>query len=529
MTHAYSYDPLNPLTQMGASKNASAISNYAYTLGAAGNRTTVAELSGRTVNYAYDSLYRLTTEMVSADPHNNNGTASYTYDAVGNRKTLNTTTPPAGGMNYAYDADDRLAADQYDADGNTVNSLGTANIYDFENHMIAHGGVSIVYDGDGNRVSETVGVVTTQYLVDTQNPTGYAQVVDELQNGSVTKTYSYGLERVSQNWQLGTGNWQPSFYGYDGHGSVRQLTNSAGAVTDTYDYDAFGNLISSTGTTPNVYLFAGEAYDDALGLYYNRTRYLNTTTGRFWSADTDEGEDEDPLTLHKYLYANANPVDGVDPSGFQDNLAELGAEESMSITLDTMAFFQLGGLRTAKLGIGIEPIDPAAVQNNVLNVAVDTGHTFVYIRNLGVVTTMLSFGPGSQIGPNNIVQFLRGNLPGNAHWPLTGSTNTWEFPISTGQMNTAKQAISDFKAHVPNYTTTMQCTSAALSIATTAGVSLPSGVGPVIARESRTWRGHTVGVTLWHGDVANPYHLNKQMTEAQGAPTVVDTGTFPAP
>ena len=43
----------------------------------------------------------------------------------------------------------------------------------------------MVYDGDGNRVSETVGNVTTNYLVDTQNPTGYAQAVDELQNGAV--------------------------------------------------------------------------------------------------------------------------------------------------------------------------------------------------------------------------------------------------------------------------------------------------------------------------------------------------------
>jgi large repetitive protein len=79
-----------------------------------------------------------------------------------------------------------------------VNSGGTANTYDFENHLIQHGGVSIVYDGDGNRVSETIGGVTTNYLVDTQNPTGYAQVVDELQNGSVVKSYSYGLERISQ-------------------------------------------------------------------------------------------------------------------------------------------------------------------------------------------------------------------------------------------------------------------------------------------------------------------------------------------
>jgi hypothetical protein len=85
----------------------------------------------------------------------------------------------------------------------------------------------IVYDGDGNRVSETVGGVTTNYLVDTVNPTGYAQIVDELQGSTVTRRFSYGLERISET-QSSTTN----FYGYDGHGSVRQLTNSAGAVTD---------------------------------------------------------------------------------------------------------------------------------------------------------------------------------------------------------------------------------------------------------------------------------------------------------
>jgi RHS repeat-associated protein len=238
-------------------------------------------------------------------------------------------------MNYSYDADDRLAADQYDADGNTVDSGGTTNGYDFENHLISHGGVTIVYDGEGNRVSETVGGVTTNYLVDSVNPTGYAQVVDELQSGTVTRTSSYGMERISEN-QTISSTWTPSFYGYDGHGSVRQLTNSAGAVTDSYDYDAFGHLINSTGTTPNVYLFAGEAYDSALGLYYNRARYYNQQIGRFWSMDTYEGDSQQPISLHKYLYADANPVDGADPSGNQDSLAELGAEESMNMTLDAM-------------------------------------------------------------------------------------------------------------------------------------------------------------------------------------------------
>ena len=122
--------------------------------------------------YGYDSLYRLTSEAVSSDPHNQNGTTSYTYDAVGNRQQIliNGITANA----YTYDADDRLGTDTYDNDGNTVSSVGTANTYDFENHMVQHGFVTIVYDGDGNRVSETEGGVTTNYLVDTQNSTGYA-------------------------------------------------------------------------------------------------------------------------------------------------------------------------------------------------------------------------------------------------------------------------------------------------------------------------------------------------------------------
>jgi hypothetical protein len=114
---------------------------------------------------------------------------------------------------YTYDADDRLGSDQYDADGNTTNSGGTANTYDFENHMTQHGLVTLVYDGDGNRVSETVGGVTTNYLVDTQNPTGYAQVVDELQSGTVARTYSFGLERISETQTLNTA-LTTSFYGY---------------------------------------------------------------------------------------------------------------------------------------------------------------------------------------------------------------------------------------------------------------------------------------------------------------------------
>jgi RHS repeat-associated protein len=296
------------------------------------------------VTYGYDNLYRLTSETIANAAMN--GTVGYQYDAVGNRKQITSTLaaiPSAGLLNY--DANDRTTTDQYDANGNTVSQGGIADTYDFENHLIQHGYITYVYDGDGNRVAKGFGGVTTNYLVDTLNPTGYAQVLDELQNNTVARSYIWGLQLVSESQLVAAtppaSPWQTSWYGFDGHGSVRYLTNSTGVVTDTYDYDAFGNLINSTGRTANNYLFAGEQFDPDLGLYYNRARYLDVRAGRFWGMDTEEGDPQSPLSLHKYLYGSASPVNNVDPSGNDDfDMASIGVGESMSETLDNLAQIQ---------------------------------------------------------------------------------------------------------------------------------------------------------------------------------------------
>ena len=180
--------------------------------------------------------------------------------------------------------------------------------------MLTHGAVSMAYDGDGNRVSETAGGVTTKFLVDNLNPTGYSQVMDELVNGSVTRTYAYGLQRISEN-QLISGTWTPSFYGYDGHGNVRFLTSSAGSVGNTYQFDAFGMPFASTGTTANSYLYSGERWDSNLGLYHLRARYYNRATGRFGTMDPEPGKIFSPGSLHKYVCTQNNPVYWIDPTG----------------------------------------------------------------------------------------------------------------------------------------------------------------------------------------------------------------------
>jgi RHS repeat-associated protein len=420
---SYNYDQLNRLKQVSSQAQSSQLASYTYTLGAAGNRLTVAELSGRNVVYGYDSLYRLTSETVASDPHSKNGASSYTYDNVGNRLTLNTTLPPAGGMTYSYDVDDRLSSEQYDAEGNTTFSSGNFNNYDFENRLQNHAGaVSIFYDGDGNRFSETVGNLTTNYLVDTQNPTGYAQVVDELQSGTVTRTYSYGLERISETQPINS-TLTTSFYGYDGHGSVRFLTNSAGAVTDTYDYDAFGNLLSSTGNTPNTRLFAGEEYDAALGTYYNRARYYSPNNGRFLSMDTFEGDPGSPESLHKYLYAGGNPVDRRDPSGNDFDLGSTLAASAGGTTIFGLSVIQSaiviqavsGALVTASLtgfGAALEGKSPEQIEaatgnpyNIVLGALFAIGGSVAIASKLGAYTlALVSLGGGGSKAYNEYKQ-----------------------------------------------------------------------------------------------------------------------------
>ena len=322
LTSTFTYDALNRLTELSTPP----VADYKYTLGLTGNRTNATEQSGRTLQWSYDNIYRLTGETIAGDPSNNgadNGSATYTLDPVGNRTSATSTLSGIDPIAGSYNPNDQLSTESYDANGNVIATGGMSYTYDSENHMLTASGngkvVTMIYDAFGNRVAKTVNGVTTQYLVeDDVNPTGYPQVVEELVgpigSGVVTRQYTYGLQRISEN-QVINNTWIASFYGYDGGGSVRNLTNSAAAITDSYEYDAYGNLVNSTGTTPNAYMYRGEAFDSDLGLYYLRARWMNPLTGRFMSRDPEDGIPADPKTMHKYAYANGDPVDEADPSG----------------------------------------------------------------------------------------------------------------------------------------------------------------------------------------------------------------------
>jgi len=115
------------------------------------------------------------------------------------------------------------------------------------------------------------------------------------------------------------------YYLFNAHGDVVQLTDAAGTVTQTYDYDAFGNQKSENPADSNPFRYCGEYYDAETGTIYLRARYYDPSVGRFTSADVvnqvmrklSSGiEAPDPLSLNVYTYCHNNPIMFIDPSGY---------------------------------------------------------------------------------------------------------------------------------------------------------------------------------------------------------------------
>ncbi len=418
VVHSYAYDPLNRLTALSVSTLSSQIlRSYTYSLRASGHRQQVVEGNGRTTNYAYDEVYRLTSEAISGDPAGENGTVGYTLDKVGNRSARSSSVPSVSSAVNSFNSRDQLNSDTYDTNGNTTISSGVTNqdVYDFEDRLIVRqkpdgSTVNLAYDADGIRIQKTLLapdsslVATHTYLVEANNLTGYAQVVEEYQNttaGTTSLVYVYGSDlisvvRVDPNAQSST-----RYFAYDGLGNVRALTNESGVVTDTWDYDAYGNLLSRTGTTDNALLYRGERFDADLGLYYLRARYLNPDSGRFWSQDSYEGSGSDPMSLHKYLYAHANPVMFSDPSGHESLVSTMITGAVIGILAKTVVVayktnFFSQSYEGNLLREYIEAAGYGALGGAIAGKLLP--HFLVWGRSLGPILGFGRFGAGTAIG-----------------------------------------------------------------------------------------------------------------------------------
>ncbi len=122
-------------------------------------------------------------------------------------------------------------------------------------------------------------------------------------------TYTYGLGRISQS------NTATEYFLGDALGSVRQLTASNGNIALAKNYDPYGVVTTTNGTSQTSFGFIAAYQGDSTELIYLRARYYNPQDGRFQSRDTWEGNYNRPLSLNRWNYVEANPVNFIDPSG----------------------------------------------------------------------------------------------------------------------------------------------------------------------------------------------------------------------
>ncbi len=290
-----------------------------------------------TTTYAYDNASRLLNIEHLISPLNQIlESLSYTYDATGNRISMNRPSVnlpmPNAVSNTSYNSANQMLSFNdknitYDNNGNmtsVTNTCGTTTYtWDVRNRLMGIDGfntdcslltASFEYDALGRRIEKTINGETTQYLYDGLD------IVQEIKNGVVYANYirtlniDEPLARITQN--------AVRYYQTDALGSVIALTDENGVVKTTYAYDPFGNTTVSGEASDNPFQYTGRENDQPVlsgvegGLYYYRARYYSPELQRFISEDTLECERRKGKNL--YVYVNNNPLRFIDPYGLSE-------------------------------------------------------------------------------------------------------------------------------------------------------------------------------------------------------------------
>jgi RHS repeat-associated protein len=255
----YGYDSLN---QLISEVRSGYTASYSYDNN--GNRVT-RTVNGLTETYANDNADKLTGVTWAG------GSKTFTHDAQGRRTSMTRTGPNAGTTNYVWDNESRLVS---------INGQTTA---------------SYTYNGMDARVT----------AVDGQNRTfrrdGASVTSPVLSDGQAT--YTPGIsERRS-----GTSRFMHS-----GLKNAESRTVSSTAIESVRTYDAFGNVLSTAGSSwSGAFGYAGGFgyQEDPSGLKLLGHRYYDSETGRFISRDFIEAG------RNRYAYCDNNPLKRVDPNG----------------------------------------------------------------------------------------------------------------------------------------------------------------------------------------------------------------------
>ena len=109
------------------------------------------------------------------------------------------------------------------------------------------------------------------------------------------------------------------FYVRNAQNDIIALIDENGTEVVRYEYDAWGNPISTTGTLAgtigkrNPFRYRGYYWDEETGMYYLESRYYDPEIRQFISADSVVITSLAGTNL--YMYCGNNPVNMADPSG----------------------------------------------------------------------------------------------------------------------------------------------------------------------------------------------------------------------
>jgi RHS repeat-associated protein len=195
----------------------------------------------------------------------------------------------------------------YDANGNMTLRLKDGAryflAYDAESRLTSVSGTvsaSFAYNGDGQRVTSTIGATITTYIG------GYF----EWQGGAGKSYYFAGAQRIAMRTSTGV-----EFLLGDHLGSTSLTVDSLGGNPRELRYYPWGGVRYSYGTTPTDYRFTGQQEVGYIGLYFYNSRFYDASLGRFVSPDSIIPHRQGSQAWDRYAGMNNNPIRYKDPSG----------------------------------------------------------------------------------------------------------------------------------------------------------------------------------------------------------------------
>ena len=177
---------------------------------------------------------------------------------------------------------------------------------------------SYTYNADGLRTRRAGGVMVYDYVYNGSQLTQLT-IANRTSRTFHTLYIAYDASGVPMSVDY---NGTTYYYVTNVQGDVIGLLDANGNSVVEYTYDAWGNILSTTGSLKdtlgahNPLRYRGYVYDSETELYYLQSRYYNPDLGRFINADAFASTGQGLLGNNMLAYCRNNPVNSFDPNGF---------------------------------------------------------------------------------------------------------------------------------------------------------------------------------------------------------------------